>query len=366
MPIPLIAGLALGAGSAIFNAVKNDSNAATQYRRQQQLQQAEMDFNARQADLAYARQHKENELAFQREKDWLLDERAYNEPINQLNRLRAAGINPAVGVQGMTNTQSTPLDMSAASTNGASVGGSSAAMATSAQLPDLTNIMQGLKGLELANAQINESNQRQQLLAAQTANVNKETEKMDAYSPFWSSMARYDTDTKKYNSRSIYRDILEKAWKYEHLFPEQLKKMRSEINALDISNEFNRRTFKDRMNDIIYGNALKLANIRGIDSMNSYRDFMTTQTELNGAKIRQLYDMQMNNIDFQQSLHKMEKDCIEDLTNGRMGKAVQHLILLNFLKQAASGSLFNLPNPTSFGGDMGDLNKTLGALGFML
>lgn len=366
MPIPLIAGLALGAGSAIFNTMSNRKNATTQFNRQKELQQREMDFNAQQADLAYQRQHNENELAFQREKDWLLDERAYNEPMRQLERLRAAGINPATAYGNLTNSQTTPLDMSAASTSGASVGGSSAAMAAPSQLPELTSLMNGLKGLELANAQIAESQQRQQLLQAQTANVNEQTNKLSSYSPFWSEMAKYDVENKKYSARSIYRDILEKTWKYNNLFPMSLKKMAEEVNALSIKNDFDRQTFRDRMNEIIYGNTLKMAQVGGIKSQNAFRDFQATQMELTGSKIRQLYDQQINSIEFNQQLKAWEKRTIDDLSHGRIKESVYNLMMLNFLKQASSGSLFNLPNPLNWGADMETINKTIGALGFMM
>lgn len=210
MPIPFIAGAALAGGSMLFNAIQNNRNAQTQFNRQKELENLQYQHNKQLQEQAQQWQSNANDTAWKRELDWAKNEREYNSPVAQLARLRAAGINPATAYQGMQNTSSQPLDMSAAAASGASVSQASASMPQSVQFPDLMGIINGLKGLQLANSQIKETDARTNYYNTLSANVEKDIEKKTAYSPFWSEIAQYDTDYKKYSARNLYRDILQK------------------------------------------------------------------------------------------------------------------------------------------------------------
>lgn len=367
MAIPAVAGLALNAGSWLINNISSNSKAAQQYRYNSQLQQREMDYNSRENALAYARQHAENELAFNREKEWALNERAYNSPSAQLSRLRAAGINPAVGIAGIENTVSNPLDMSAASPNGASVGGAAVGQAPVQQFPDMFAIMQGMKGLELLDSQIQETNSRTALNNMYSENVAKDIEKKNAYSPFWSDIARYDTEGRYYNARTVYRDILEKIWRYNNYFPKELQKITKEIEGIDLNNRFNKESFSERLAEIVNRNLNISAQTgyygdlkRNINSAIGMRDYQVTQGELTGAAQRSLFKSQEALNAANKQIKELERQITEDINKGNYIDAFKKGMILNFLQQARNGSLLNgLPSPNMFAPNSilgGDIN----------
>lgn len=371
MPIPFIAGAALAGGSMLWNSIQNKNNAKTQFNRQKELENLQFQHNQQLQQQAQNWQSKANDLAWQREMDWANNERDYNSPIAQLSRLRAAGINPAIAYQGMENTSSQPLDMSAAAAGGASVSQGSASLPQSVQFPDLMGIVNGLKGLQLANSQIKETDARTNYYNTLSANVEKDIEKKTAYSPFWSDIALYDRDYKKYGARSLYRDILQKVWNYKNLYPTQLQKMASEIEGLDISNQFNRETFGERLQEIINRNANIKANTsyysdlkRNINSAISFRDFQADQMEKNGALLRPLYQSQTDINNARKQILDLQKNAQKDLENGNYSEALKKMTMLNFMTQAMSGSLFqnlpSLPTPNNLlGGDIGAIGKFL-------
>lgn len=337
------------------------------------MMRQQFDYNSQLAARQHLWQMEANQKAFDNEKEWALDEREYNSPYNQLQRLRAAGINPALGVGNTAMTTQTPLNMSADAGGGASVGSSSSPMAQSAALPELTSIMQGLKGLQLADQQINESKARQQLLAAQTDNVNTDTEKTAAGRDFWSDLAKYDTEFKKYSAQSVYRDILEKTFRYEKLMPVQLKQLLEDVKHAAITNRFDTESFKDRLNAIVTGNALKKAQTsyygdlkRNIDSEISYRDYAVDQMEKNGASARALQFSQEQINKAKSQILELQKSANESLSKGNYLEALQKMMMINFLQQAMQGSLMRVPSPLEFGADAETVNRSIGALGFMI
>lgn len=371
MPIPFIAGAALAGGSMLFNAVQNKRNAQTQFDRQKELENIQFQHNKQLQEQAQQWQSNANDLAWQRELDWANNEREYNTPVAQLGRLRAAGINPATAYQGIENTSSNPLDMSAAAASGASVSQGSASMPQSVQFPDLMGIINGLKGLQLANSQIKETDARTNYYNTLSENVEKDIEKKTAYSPFWSDIALYDRDYKKYGARNLYRDILQKVWNYKNLYPTQLQKIASEIEGLDLTNDFNRQSFGERLNEIINRNANIKANTsyysdlkRNIDSQIGFRDFQADQMEKNGAVLRPLYQSQTDINNARKQILDLQKNAQKDLENGNYVEALKKMTMLNFMQQALSGSLFqnlpSLPSPANiFDGDIGAVGKIL-------
>lgn len=371
MAIPLVAGAAIAGGSMLFNALSNRRSASTQFKRQKELEQIQFQHNQQLQQQAQTWQTRANDIAWQREKEWALDERNYNSPVEQLGRLRAAGINPATAYQNMQNTSSQSLDMSAASTSPVSVSQGSASLPKSLQLNDMFSIIQGLRGLELANSQIKETNARTNYYNTLSQNVAKDIEKKTAYSPFWSDIARYDTENKFYSARTLYRDILQKIWNYKHLYPAQLQKISSEIESLDLSNEFNRQSFGERLKEIINRNANIKANTsyydylkRNINSQISFRDFQVDQLEKNSAALRPLYQSQTEMSRARKQILDLQKNAQKDLESGNYIEALKKMTMLNFMQQALSGSLFqnlpSLPTPSNlFDGDLGAVGKFL-------
>lgn len=369
----LLAGAALGAGQWALQNVGNRKNAKIQFERQKQLNQQQFNYNQQLAEQQHKWQTAENERAFNREKEWALNEREYNTPHAQLERLRAAGINPAVGIDNMQNTVSQPLNMSADAGGSASVGGSSASMPQTAQFPELTSIMQGLKGLELMNSQINESQSRANYYNSLSENVAKDIEKKELQMPFWSDIGKYDVEFKKNNAQSIYRDILDKTWRYDNLFPLELKKMRVDIAHGVLQNKFDHESFKDRLNSIIYGNELKTAQKdyygdlkRNINSEISYRDFAVDQMEKNGAAARSLQFSQEQINKAKSQIMELQKSANESLSKGNYLEAFHKMMMINFLSQAMQGSIVRIPSPMDLGADAQTINRTIGALGFLI
>lgn len=350
-----LAGAALGAGQTIWQNATNQQNAATAWRRNKEMQERAFQQNLYLARQQHDWQTQENELAFNREKEWALNEREYNSPYQQLQRLSAAGINPAVGMSNLQNTVSQPLNMAADAGGSASVSSGSTPMAQAAQLPELTSIINGLKGLQLVDAQVQETQSRTNYYNTLAESVNKDVEKKSLQMPYWSDLGKYDVDYKRYSSQSVYRDILEKTFKYNHLLPLEMRNLYQDLWSKRLTNKFNYESFEERLKEIVNRNANLNAQTsyygdlsRNIDSQISFRDFYVDQMEKTGASVRKLQFSEEQIKSAQARVLSLQKDAIEAMNKGDYVKAAMYMAMSNFMSQAIGGSLIKLPSPMDF------------------
>lgn len=362
-----LAGAALGAGNTIWQNWVNQKNANTAYRRNKDMQERSFQQNLYLARQQHQWQTQENLNAFNREKDWALNEREYNSPYQQLQRLQAAGINPAVGMSNMQNTVSQPLNMAADAGGSASVGSASSPMAQSAQMPEITSIINGLKGLELVDAQVQETQSRTNYYNTLAESVNKDVEKKSLQMPFWSDLGRYDVDFKRYSSQNVYRDILEKTFRYNHLLPLEMRNLYQDLWSKRLTNKFNYESFEQRLKEIVNRNANLKAQTsyygdlsRNIGSQISFRDFYVDQMEKTGASIRKLQFSEEQIKAAQARVLSLQKDAVDALNNGDYIKAIYFMALSNFMSQSIGGNLIKLPSPNDFMNNLGTVIGTLG------
>jgi hypothetical protein len=234
-----VIGSIASAASAAGTAAANSANNRRSYKWTRKLNQEQNKFNAEQAQIAYDRQREFYDYSFNKEfeneKYWA----DYNSPLQQMQRYKAAGLNPAL-LAGQFDSGNVAAGASGTSDSPqASAAGLSQFSTTPAfQGADFSSIV-GLLGLS-STMDVNKSiADKNRVEAAKTAGVDTDKVVQDIKE----SQSRVeninsDTHLKDSQKKLVENQARESLYNIEHLLPAELKKKFSEIqkNLSDMRN----------------------------------------------------------------------------------------------------------------------------------
>lgn len=216
MPLSAAAGTAIAGGlaaigtgvSAVVGSNLNKKNRAF-YEKMTQQQNA---FNAAQADLAFQRQQMLYDYQFNKETKYNED---YNSPLAQMQRLKEAGLNPAIMLQGGVDNTVTPS---------ASMSSAPQASASEASPPQMQNFMQQLPSQLLQFGQLISQNA---LNKANIAKTDKEILKLDK-----------DIELTTEQSNKVKEETNQLKYSIDNILPHQSQELKANVNKIlqDIQN----------------------------------------------------------------------------------------------------------------------------------
>lgn len=216
MPLTAAAGTAIAGGlaavgtgvSAVVGSNLNKKNRAF-YEEMTNRQNA---FNAAQADLAFQRQQMLYDYQFNRETKY---NEEYNSPLAQMQRLKEAGLNPALMMSGGLENTVTPS---------ASMSSAPQASSSEASPPQMQNYMQQLPSQLLQFGQLISQNA---LNRATVAKTDKEILKLDK-----------DIDLTTEQSNKIKTETKQLKYTIENILPHQSQELKAKVNHIlqDIQN----------------------------------------------------------------------------------------------------------------------------------
>lgn len=216
MPLSAAAATAIAAGSsavaggvnAVIGSNLNKKNRAF-YEEMTNRQNA---FNAAQADLAFQRQQMLYDYQFEKETKY---NEQYNSPLAQMQRLKQAGLNPALMMSnGIDNTVTPSASMSSAPQ----------ASASEANPPQMQNFMQQLPSQLLQFAQLISQNA---LNKANIAKTDKEILKLDK-----------DIELSSEQTNKVKKETDQLKYTIDNILPHQSEELKENINKIiqDIQN----------------------------------------------------------------------------------------------------------------------------------
>lgn len=193
--------------------------------------QREQKFNAEQAQVSYDRQREFYDYQFQKES-------AYNSPLAQMQRYKAAGLNPAL-VAGNIDPGNTSV--SGSSVNSASASGSASNLAgfqnnTLTALANIADVAQGLYHLD-SQVQLNKSQEvKNYAEAVKTSGVDTENVKADtALKGFQQANVQADTQLKGAQKENVIEDTKKLTYMVNKFLPKQYEEIIARIE--DIASE---------------------------------------------------------------------------------------------------------------------------------
>lgn len=206
----------------------------TQHQYDVDMLNREQAFNAEQAQVAYDRQREFYNYQFDKESQ-------YNSPLAQMQRYKAAGLNPY-----LMNYESGNTSVSASSPASASASGSNTVNTeagqnnTLAALSNIAGIAQGMTQLQ-SQTDLNKSQEvKNYAESAKTSGVDTEEVKANikkimqdtATSKAQESNIISDTDLKDYQKKNIAEDTRKLAYEVDKFLPAQLSEISKRIEDL--------------------------------------------------------------------------------------------------------------------------------------
>lgn len=244
---------AFGSGvSAVVGSNLNKKNRAFY----EKMTQQQNEFNASQAELAFQRQKDLYNYQFDKETSY---NEQYNSPFSQMQRLKEAGLNPALLMQsGVDNTVSPSASMSSAPQ----------ASASEANPPQMQNYMQQLPSQLLQFAQIISQN------AVNTANIrktDKETAKLDK-----------DIELTTEETNKVKEETRQLQYTIDEILPSQSEKLKTEVKQIlqDIQNSQQLTTaqvanIKQSIRNAFQDERLKRRQVKKLDAeLENYDDYV--------------------------------------------------------------------------------------------
>ena len=134
-------------------------------------------------------------------------ENAYNTPSEQMQRLKAAGLNPNLAYDNLSNTAASSPEMSKAAANLSHGNYNFNAQQRNLQAVSIANDMR------FQSAQIDNLQQANKLMQLQGVNQAIQNRKEMAGSNYWSSGAKYSNDQLRLENDRIAKDIEEADWR---------------------------------------------------------------------------------------------------------------------------------------------------------
>ena len=234
-----VIGSIASAASAAGAAASNSANNRRSYKWTRKLNEEQNRFNAEQAQIAYDRQREFYDYSFNKEfeneKYWA----DYNSPLQQMQRYKAAGLNPALlAGQFDSGNVAAGASGSSGSPQASAAGVGQFSTTPTFQGADFGNII-GLLGLS-STIDVNKSiADKNRVEAAKTAGVDTDKVVQDIKES-QSRVENIDADTNLKDSQKklVENQARESLYNIEKLLPAELKKKFSEIqkNLIDMRN----------------------------------------------------------------------------------------------------------------------------------
>lgn len=324
-----VIGSGISAASAVGTGISNSVKNKKSYKWTKELYEHQNRFNAEQAQIAYDRQRDFYDYSFNKEfeneKFWA----DYNSPMKQVQRMKQAGLNPALLTSQLSSGEMSTSAAGQSSSPQASAAGvgqfQSQGVFNGINMADTISLLSLLSQTELNDSVVKKNE----------AEVNKTGQEIEESKTRQKNIDA-DTELKGTQKEHVKASIRETLFNFEHMLPADLKKRFAEINQ--INNDIQQSQTLTRAQVAKFSQEIK----ESVSRINlNKKQGLKIDAEIDNMNKRlekdlQLSEQQFQHLKVQTHLQQSKNDIFDQIMNADGWKIEPLLLKLRLLEKINS------------------------------